>query len=110
MFPLSYQDSSNVSKQHKKLCIKVGGTRGLSSKWLSTITVGVLGCFSSVLSSFSIGWQGVALDDRGCEDGLQLKCPGSVVSSFFVSSLLREMVLSDEGLKGSKKWKQILME
>lgn len=52
----------------------------------------------------------MSLDDRGSEDGLQLKCPGLVVSSSFASSFLREMVLSDGGLKGSKKWKQILME
>lgn len=60
MFPLSYQDSSQVSNQHKKLCIKVDGTRGLNSKWLSTITVGVLGCFSKV------SWAHLAVGGKGC--------------------------------------------
>jgi len=52
----------------------------------------------------------VTADDHGCEEGLQAKCPGLVVSPSFASSLLTEVVLSDEGLKGSREWKQILLE
>lgn len=40
------------------------------------------------------------MDDHRCKEGLQAKCPVLVVSPSFASSLLLEMALSDEGLKG----------
>lgn len=42
----------------------------------------------------------MAAGGHGCEEGLQAKCPGLVASPSFASSLLTEVVVSDEGPKG----------